>query len=130
MSAELELEVENLHALYSSLPKDRMEHVILKEETELVEKGALNICGKNVRGVKIFPGRHDVFYRNDDQAHPDECHDFGVSNYIIMRVLRGDPYPLDVYVCRREGCEKIMVQDPLSSDEVGGVFRKPPHRKP
>lgn len=96
---------------------------------DVVEKGTLVLYEKEVHGVKISPGRHDVFHTRHDHAHPGECHDFGISNYIVMRILRGHPYPLDIFVCRRQGCVAIVVQDPLSRDEIGGVFRRPPSRK-
>jgi len=124
MSAEIK--IGDLPALYSSLPKNRAEMLFFKDEEEVVDKGTLTLCGKEVHGVKIFPGRHDVFHHKNDNAHPGECCDFGLTNYMVIRNLHENPYPLDIFVCRRPGCEEVMVQDPLSEDEIVGVFRKSP----
>lgn len=113
----------DLPNLYTSLEKGRIEHIILADEEEVIDKGDLEIFGQKVHSVKILPKRHDLFYTNHQEAHPDKCHDIGLTNLVVMRNLRGNPYPLDIFACRHEGCNQIITLDPISSDEVGRVAR-------
>ena len=114
-----------LEGKYRTVLQGNAEQVTIEGETGNVKKGTMVLFGETYHGVVIFPVRHDLLHLGDDTAHPGECHDFGLSNYIVIRNLNGNPYPLDIYLCRRPSCSQVMVLDPLSKSEIAAVTRRP-----
>jgi hypothetical protein len=98
-----------------------MEDIIDPTDTDIIEKGDVTMFGQKATDVVVLPGRHTILKRRDDNnsAHPELAHDFGLTNYVVIRDMQNGtkPYPMDAYVCRDPNCKQVSVQDP-----PGGIF--------